>query len=281
MQSIQVRHCTNPEDVRHYDVDRLRREYVVEDLFVPGEIRGVYTHEDRIVIGGAVPAPGAPLRLPAWDELRAEHFCDRREVAVVNIGGDGTVRVDGTVYQVGHRDAVYVGRGAREVDFEAGSDGAEPAVFYFFSALAHTGHPTTLVRRADAARVDTGDARTANRRQVERYVHEGGTRSAQIVMGITSLEPGSVWNTMPPHTHDRRTEIYLYFGLPEEDRIMHLLGRPTDTRHLVVANRQAVISPSWSLHSGVGTTNYAFVWAMAGENQSFEDMDHVQPSDLR
>ncbi len=233
------------------------------------------THHDRIVLAGARPVSG-PLTLPTWPELRSEFFLERREAGIVNVGGPGTVTVDGTKFELTTGACLYAGRGARDVVFE-GTD----AAFYVFSAAAHTDFPTTLVQPGEGNRLELGDQQTANRRTIDQYIHADGVQSCQIVLGVTTLHSGSTWNTMPAHTHDRRTECYLYFGLPEADRIVHLLGEPDETRHLLVADRQAVISPSWSIHSGVGTSAYSFVWAMAGENQAFADMDGVDVKDLR
>ncbi|MFF2371658.1 5-dehydro-4-deoxy-D-glucuronate isomerase [Agromyces sp. NPDC058110] len=271
---MQIRHASHPDDVAGLDKSALRERFVADALFVPGEQVLVYTHEDRMVIGGVVPLAGAPIELEAPDALRSERFCDRRELAVVQIGTRGTVTVDGVEYTLEHRDVLYVGQGSRSVTFAVGADGEE-AAFYLASALSFSGYPTTLVRLQDSLTTQTGDAATANRRTVHKHIHTDGVRSDQLVLGITSLESGSVWNSMPPHTHDRRTEIYLYFGLPEGHRIQHVMGEPDDTRTLVLQDRDAVISPSWSVHFGSGTTNYAFVWVMAGENQAFTDMDQI------
>lgn len=274
-QDLEVRHATHPDQVRGFDTAALRGAYLVEDLFAPDTITAVLTHHDRIVLAGARPA-GGPLTLGTWPEVRSEFFLERREAGIVNVGGPGTVTVDGTKFELTTGACLYAGRGARDVVFE----GSE-AAFYIFSAAAHTDFPTTLVQPGEGNRLELGDQQTANRRTIDQYIHADGVRSCQIVLGVTTLHPGSTWNTMPAHTHDRRTECYLYFGLPESERIVHLLGEPDETRHLLVADRQAVISPSWSIHSGVGTSAYSFVWAMAGENQAFGDMDGVDVKDLR
>jgi 4-deoxy-L-threo-5-hexosulose-uronate ketol-isomerase len=274
-QPLQVRHATHPDQVRTFDTAALRETYLVDDLFTPDSVTAVLTHHDRIVLAGARPASG-PLALPTWPELRSEFFLERREAGIVNVGGPGTVTVDGTKFELTTGACLYAGRGARDVVFE-GSD----AAFYVFSAAAHTSYPTTLIQPGEGNRLELGDQQTANRRTIDQYIHADGVQSCQIVLGVTTLHSGSTWNTMPAHTHDRRTECYLYFGLPEADRIVHLLGEPDETRHLLVADRQAVISPSWSIHSGVGTSAYSFVWAMAGENQAFADMDGVAVQDLR
>ena len=272
---LQVRHATHPAQVPGFDTTALRSHYLADDLFTPDTITAVLTHHDRIVLAGARPARG-PLTLGTWPELRSEYFLERREAGIVNVGEPGTVTADGTKYELPTGACLYVGRGVREVVF----DGPD-AAFYLFSAPAHTDFPTALVNPGEGNRLELGDQRTANRRTIDQYIHADGVRSCQIVLGVTTLHPGSTWNTMPAHTHDRRTECYLYFGLPESERIVHLLGEPDETRHLLVADRQAVISPSWSIHSGSGTSSYSFVWAMAGENQAFGDMDGVDVQDLR
>lgn len=276
------RYATSPDQLPLFDTADLREKYLVEDVFVPGEVTAVYTHHDRIVLGGAVPA-GAELPLPTFDELRSEYFLANRELGIVNVGGTGTVTVDGETYTLPNGACLYVGRGSRDIVFaDAPAEGESVgAQLYLFSAPAHTTYPTQLVLKGQGTVRELGDQLTSNRRTLNQYIHENGIRSCQIVMGVTELHPGSMWNTMPAHTHDRRTECYLYFDVPADARVIHLLGEPTETRHLVVADRQAVISPSWSLHSGVGTAAYSFVWAMAGENQSFDDMDPAPATALR
>jgi len=271
---MEQRYATSPEHVPGMDTEELRRRYLVEGLFVADETNAVYTHHDRVVLLGAKPVTG-PVALPTFPEIRSEFFLEHREAGIVNVGGAGTVTVDGTVYQLEHGSCLYVGRGAVDVTF-ASTDPtgqAGPGRFYVVSAPAHTAYPTTLVEAGTGNVRELGDALTSNRRTLNQYIHENGVRSCQVVMGVTTLHPGSMWNTMPAHTHDRRMEAYLYFDLPPEARIIHLMGEPSETRHLVVANEEATISPSWSVHSGVGTASYSFVWAMAGENQSFDDLD--------
>ncbi|MGW0891966.1 5-dehydro-4-deoxy-D-glucuronate isomerase [Saccharopolyspora sp. NPDC002578] len=273
---MENRHATHPDQVPGFDTDALRAHYLVPDLFAPGEIRTVHSHQDRVVLGGAVPGPGQVLELTAEPALRGEFFCERRELGVIALGGPGTVIADGTEHRLEHRDCAYVGVGTREVAFRG--DGTR---FYLVSAPAHAAHPTRVARHADTEPARLGAQATANVRELRKYVHTAGIASDQLVMGVTELAEGSVWNTMPAHTHDRRTECYLYFDLPAEHRVLHLLGEPGETRHLVVGDEQAVVSPSWSVHSGAGTHRYGFVWAMAGENQSFDDMDHVAVAELR
>ncbi|AHH93717.1 5-dehydro-4-deoxy-D-glucuronate isomerase [Kutzneria viridogrisea] len=275
---MQVRHQTHPSQVSGLDTAALRDHYLVEDLFRAGEVRTVYTHADRIVLGGAAPVPGTPLPLAVEAELRSTSFCERRELAVVAVRGSGRVVVDGESYELGLRDCLYVGRGAVDVVFHAEEDQTH---FYLFSTPAHANFPTTVARFAEVDVVRLGEQSTANVREIRKFVHLDGIGSSQLVLGMTTLAEGSVWNTMPPHTHDRRTECYLYFDLPEQHRVVHLLGEPEQTRHVVLSNEQAVISPSWSIHSGAGTHSYSFVWAMAGENQAYDDMDPVDVTDLR
>jgi 4-deoxy-L-threo-5-hexosulose-uronate ketol-isomerase len=270
---MEIRHATHPSQVSGFATADLRGHYLVEDLFPADRVRLVYSHQDRTVVGGV--APSSPVRLESPDPLRSEHFCERRELGIVNVGAAAPVTVDGTAYDLAHRDCLYVGRGARDVVFGPGG------AFYLISAPAHASYPTTLSRLADLTGNRLGGAEGSNDRTIYKHIHADGVLSSQLVLGVTVLEPGSMWNTMPCHTHDRRTEIYLYFDLPSDQRVVHLMGRPDQTRNLIVSDRQAVISPSWSVHCGFGTASYTFVWAMAGENQAFEDMDPVAVTDLR
>jgi 4-deoxy-L-threo-5-hexosulose-uronate ketol-isomerase len=275
---MQLRHSTNPAQIRSFDTAALRANYLVADLFADDEFRATYTHEDRIVLGGARPVQTS-ITLGTFDLLRTDTFFENREAGIVNVGGAGTITVDGTAYALAPGSCLYIGRGVVEVVFES-ADAAAPASFYLFSATAHTTYPTTLVDAGQGTVRELGDPTTSNERTINQYIHANGVQSCQVVMGVTVLSTGSMWNTMPAHTHDRRTECYLYFDLAAEHRVIHLMGEPTESRHLVVANNEAIISPSWSLHSGFGTGSYSFVWAMAGENKSFDDMDHVQPAGL-
>jgi 4-deoxy-L-threo-5-hexosulose-uronate ketol-isomerase len=259
--------------------DELRAHFLVSDLFRPGAVTLRAVDLDRVVLGGAVPTD-APLALPVLEYLRADYFCERREVGVLNVGGPGTVTVDGTAHPLARLDVLYVGRGSREVTF-ASDDAARPARFYLVSYPAHAEHPTTRVTPADADVLELGSAETANRRRVNRYIHQKGARSAQLVMGVTVLEPGSVWNTMPAHTHARRSEVYLYFDLPADAVVLHLMGEPTATRTLVARDGEVALSPGWSVHAGCGTRAYAFCWAMGGENQDYADMQAVGMEELR
>jgi 4-deoxy-L-threo-5-hexosulose-uronate ketol-isomerase len=279
---MQQRYATSPENLPGMDTAELRQRYLVQDLFVDDEVGCVYTHHDRIVLAGVSPVTKS-LELETFPEIRSDFFFEHREGGIVNVGGPGTVTVDGTAYPMTHGSCLYIGRGARVVVLAssdaAGAQGA--ARFYLISAPAHTDFPTTLVEAGQGNVRELGDPLTSNRRTLNQYIHENGVRSCQVVMGVTTLHAGSMWNTMPAHTHDRRTECYLYFDLPDDARVVHLMGEAAETRHLVVANREAVISPSWSVHSGVGSASYSFVWAMAGENQSFDDMDGFAIADMR
>ena len=275
---MELRTASSPRDVKHYDTQRLREEFLIDDLFKADDVKLVYSHIDRIITGSAVPVNGT-LTLAAGDELRAEYFLQRRELGVINIGGEGTVTVDGQVYTLRHRDGLYVGRGCKDIVF-ASSDPAKPAKFYLNSCPAHTAYPTVYIRPEDCVRQELGSLETANHRTICKYILPGQVQSCQLVMGMTKLEPGSVWNTMPCHTHDRRMEVYLYLDMGENDVVFHMMGEPQETRHIIMHNEEAVISPSWSIHSGVGTRAYSFIWAMCGENQEFTDMDHIETKDL-
>ncbi|TDD64557.1 5-dehydro-4-deoxy-D-glucuronate isomerase [Jiangella aurantiaca] len=267
---MEVRQATAPASAETATTAELRGRYLVDDLFADGEVRAVYTHEDRMVLAGAVPAGTGPLALPTPDQLRAEHFLERRELGVVNVGGPGEVLVDDEPHALGTLDGAYVGRG-RRVAFRG--DGAR---FYLVSAGAHADHGVAVFRRDEVEPVELGDQRGASVRRLYRYVWgPGGHPSCQLQLGVTVIAEGSVWNTMPPHRHDRRTEVYLYTQLADDARVLHVLGEPGRTRHLWVRDGEAVISPSWSVHAGAGTGPYAFVWAMAGENTDYGDLDPV------
>jgi 4-deoxy-L-threo-5-hexosulose-uronate ketol-isomerase len=274
---MEIRHPSHPDLVRNLDTEGLRAHYLVEGLFPAGGVRAVYSHHDRVVVAGVAPAAGSPVPLPSFDPLRSAYFFERREAGVVNVGGTGSVTLDGEEHKLAHRDCLYVGRGVRDVVFSSAGD----ARFYLVSTPAHAVHPSRVARLEETAGVRLGGPDGANDRTIHKYIHVEGIRSCQLVLGVTVLRPGSMWNTMPCHTHDRRTEVYLYFDVPAEHRVVHLMGRPSETRNIIVGNEQAVISPSWSVHCGFGTASYAFVWAMAGENQAFDDMDQVAIRDLR
>lgn len=280
---MEVRPGANPVDVKTYDTARLRHDFLVQDLFNANEIKTVYSQIDRIIIGAAMPV-GKVLKLEAGDELRAKYFLERREMGIINIGGKGTVTVDGKPYDFKYRDGMYIGMGAKEITF-ASADESEPAKFYFNSAPAHMTYPTVFIDPdkdiLPQNKLELGTLEDANHRILRKYILPGQVESCQLEMGITSLEPGSVWNTMPCHTHDRRMEVYLYFEVPETAAVFHYMGEPTETRHIIMHNEEAVISPSWSIHSASATHAYSFIWGMVGENQDFDDMDGVDIKDLR
>jgi 4-deoxy-L-threo-5-hexosulose-uronate ketol-isomerase len=274
MLSVTTRHAVDPETARHFDTEELRHHFHLGNVFAPGEIRLVYTHYDRMIVGGAVPDDGA-LTLDHVAECGTPSVLDRREMVVVNIGGDGTVSAAGEDHAMTRGDMLYLGMGAGPVSF------AGAGRFYVLSAPAHATHPTRLIRIAEAATVTLGSAEAANARTIYQFVHPDVMKSCQIVVGLTRLEPGSIWNTMPAHVHDRRSEAYLYIDLPEGARAIHLMGEPDQTRHMVLANEEGAISPPWSIHAGAGTSAYTFIWAMAGDNVDYKDVDMVAMEDLR
>ncbi|SCJ02138.1 4-deoxy-L-threo-5-hexosulose-uronate ketol-isomerase [uncultured Clostridium sp.] len=275
---MEVRTASSEKDVKHYTTERLREEFLIGDLFVGDNIKMVYSHIDRIIVGAAVPVNN--IKLEAGRELRANYFLERRELGVINIGGNGSIIVDGKRYDLDYKDGIYIGMGSKEIEF-CSDDKNNPAKFYFNSAPAHKEYPTVLIKPEDCIIEELGSLEEGNRRIIRKYILPGQVESCQLVMGMTQLKPGSVWNTMPCHTHDRRMEVYLYFEMLEEQCVMHFMGEPTETRHIVVKNEEAVISPSWSIHSGVGTRAYTFIWGMVGENQEFTDMDGVAIRDLK
>jgi 4-deoxy-L-threo-5-hexosulose-uronate ketol-isomerase len=256
----------------------LRDGFLVADLFQSGKISLIYMDLDRTIVGSAVPTD-APLQLPADDELKSSYFTERRELGILNIGGPGRITADSTQFELQRLDALYLGRGNEHIEFSS-LNALDPAEFYLLSYPAHVTHPAQLIRSANLDRTKLGAAENANLREITKLIHMEGARSCQLVMGFTQLAAGSVWNTMPPHTHMRRSEVYLYFGLGPADRILHLMGPPSETRSLVVSNKQVVISPGWSIHAGVGTSNYTFCWGMGGENQDYSDMDRVAVAEL-
>lgn len=275
---MEIRNAASPKDVKHYTTDRLREEFLIQELFVADKITAVYSHIDRIITGAAVPVN--TLKLTAGDEIRAEYFLQRREMGIINIGGKGTVTIDGTAYELEYKDGLYIGMGSKDITFDS-ADKENPAKFYYNSAPAHKTYPTVLIKPENCVNVELGSLETSNHRVICKYILPGQVESCQLVMGMTSLKPGSVWNTMPCHTHDRRMEVYLYFEMPEDALVFHYMGEPTETRHIVMRNEEAVISPSWSIHSGSGTRAYTFIWGMVGENQDFDDMDPVAMKDIR
>lgn len=278
---MQTRQSIHSDHAKQLDTEGLRREFLIEEVFSPNKLTMTYSHIDRIVFGGIMPVDSL---LTFSNELGKSfgvtYFLERRELGLINIGGAGVITVDGTSYEVGKAEALYVGKGARDVSFKS-VDSAHPAKFYYNSAPAHTTYPTRKITQDQASPETLGDASTSNRRTIYKYLVPNVLPTCQLVMGMTQLEEGSLWNTMPCHTHERRMEVYFYFNMKEDAAVFHMMGKPDETRHLLVHNEQAIISPSWSIHAGVGTQAYTFIWGMVGENQVFSDMDHVAVRDLR
>ncbi len=277
---MEMRYPLSPENVKHLSTEELRREFLIETLFVPGQIMMVYSHIDRIITGGACPVDQAITLSADPKELGADFFLQRREMGVVNVGGPGTVTADGSAYTMEKLDGLYIGMGTQNVQF-ASADPAQPAHFYFSSTPAHQAYPTAHIPISTAAPTHLGALSNSNERTIYKYIHPDGVKSCQLVMGVTILDPNNMWNTMPAHTHARRMEVYFYFDVADNNVVFHLMGQPDETRHLVIRNEQAAISPSWSIHSGMGTGNYTFIWSMAGENQTFSDMDAVSMAELK
>ena len=278
LSKMEVRQASNAKDVKHYTTERLREEFHIANLFTKDNIRMVYSHIDRIITAGLMPVR-ATLKLEAGKELAADYFLQRREMGCINIGGKGIITVDGVEYEMNPRDGMYIGMGNKDITFRS-CDENDPAKFYVSSCPAHTTYPTVKIDITKAKKVPCGSLEECNKRVINQYIHPEVMKSCQLAMGLTQLEPGSSWNTMPCHTHDRRMEVYLYLDMGENDVVFHMMGEPQETRHIIMHNEEAVISPSWSIHSGVGTRNYSFIWAMCGENQEFTDMDHIQTKDL-
>ena len=276
---MEIRYASSNKDSKNYDTKRLREEYLIENLFIENEIKLVYSHIDRIIIGGIFPIT-EKIKLKGGKELGSNFFLERRELGVINIGGSGIIILDDEEFSLNNKDTIYVGLGIKEVFFKS-LDIKNPAKFYLNSAPAHCKYPTALITLEKARKVKMGDISTSNKRIINQYIHPDVCKSCQLVMGMTVLEDGSVWNSMPAHTHDRRMEVYFYFDMNENTRIFHFMGEPNETRHIIMKNEEAVISPSWSIHSGAGTASYTFIWGMVGENQTFTDMDHIEMKDLR
>ena len=280
---MDIRYSCNQRDFRRYTTEETRKEFLIENLFVADQVIATYSHVDRMVTLGIMPVQetvSIDKGIDVWTNFGTHFFLERRECGMFNVGGAGTVTVDGKVYELGYKDCLYVTRGAKEVTF-ASDHPAQPAKFYIVSAPAHTSYETRLIRIADAAKKPCGAAETSNKRVINQFIHPDVLKTCQLSMGMTVLEPGSVWNTMPAHTHERRMEVYFYFEVPENEVVFHFMGEGTETRHIVMQNEQAVISPSWSIHAGAGTSNYTFIWAMGGENQAFDDMDGIPTTELR
>lgn len=278
-EGMEVRDASNAKDVRFYTTDRLREEFHIANLFTKDNIRMIYSHTDRIIVIGMMPIK-LELKLEAGKELAADYFLERRELGCINIGGKGIITVDGETYEMNPRDGIYVGKGHRDLKFKS-VDEKNPAKFYITSCPAHTEYPTVKIDITKARKVPCGSVEDCNKRVINQYIHPEVMKSCQLAMGLTQLEVGSNWNTMPCHTHDRRMEVYLYLDMGPNDAVFHMMGEPKETRHIIMHNEEAVISPSWSIHSGVGTKNYSFIWAMCGENQEFTDMDHIETKELR
>lgn len=274
-----MQYLPDKERTKRLTTEEVRKHFLVQDLFREGAVTLRMASIDRVVVGGIVPT-SEPLRLEATDELASETFTERREVGILNIGGRGAIVVDGVRYDMAHLDGLYVGRGSGDVELTS-EDSGKPAAFYLVSYPAHTDHPTKHIKRNDADETMLGSAEKASLRKLRKYIRPGGVESAQLVMGITEVQEGSVWNTMPAHTHERRTEVYMYFDLAGDDVVFHLMGEPTETLSIVVRNREAVLSPGWSIHAGAGTGRYTFCWAMGGENQDFDDMQFAEMQTIR
>jgi 4-deoxy-L-threo-5-hexosulose-uronate ketol-isomerase len=275
---MEIRNAIHPRDFKTYTTEEIRKEFLVQHLFIPGEAKLVYSYYDRMIVGGV--CPNKALKLEASKEIGAEYLLAGREMGLINVASQGTVTIDGTAYALGRYDGLYVGMGAKEIIFSS-EDNDNPAHFYLLSGPAHMAYPTTRIGINDAEKTLLGSAGESNIRTINKYIHPDGVKSCQLVMGMTVLESGSVWNTMPCHTHERRMEVYFYFNLADDAVLFHLMGEPNETRLVVVRNEEAVLSPSWSIHAGVGTSNYTFIWGMVGENQTFTDMDAVAMGDLR
>ena len=280
---MDIRYSCGPKDFQRYNTEETRKEFLIEKLFTPDEVNAVYSHVDRMVTLGVMPVNetvSIDKGIDIWHNFGTNYFLERRECGMFNVGGAGSVTVDGTVYELGYKDCLYITKGAREVLFSSRSADA-PAKFYIVSAPAHTSYENRLIKIADAAKKPCGAAETSNKRVINQFIHPDVLKTCQLSMGMTVLEQGSVWNTMPAHTHERRMEVYFYFEVPEDNVVFHFMGQGDQTRHIVMQNEQAVISPSWSIHAGAGTSNYTFIWAMGGENQAFDDMDTIPTTQLR
>jgi 4-deoxy-L-threo-5-hexosulose-uronate ketol-isomerase len=276
---MEIRFQNSPKEVKSMSTEELRANFLVQNLMQANTLHLVYSHYDRVIIGGVKPIHQV-VELPNEAELRADYFLQRRELGIINVGGAGIVEADGISFHLNKLDALYLGKGTQKVNFSNSSDD-QPADFFLMSAPAHQTYPNRKMTKEEASPVNLGEVATANKRTIYKYIHQDGIQSCQLVMGLTVLAEGSVWNSVPPHTHTRRMEVYFYFDLPEQHRVFHLMGEPTETRHIVMANHEAVISAPWSVHCGPGTTNYGFIWAMAGENYTFTDMDPVAIADMR
>jgi 4-deoxy-L-threo-5-hexosulose-uronate ketol-isomerase len=276
---MRVIHSVHPDDFKAYQTALIRERFLIAKQVQPNQLNCTYTHYDRMIVGFANPV-NKQLELPNYPNLRAECFLERREIGIINVAGDGTITADGQSFEVKKLDCLYIGKGVKRVTFSSKNE-AQPAVFYMLSCPAHATHPTILLTHADAVKVTLGSAATANHRTINKYIHLEGIKSCQLVMGLTILHEGSVWNTMPPHVHDRRMEAYFYFDVPEGQKIFHYMGEGEETRHITMDNYDAVVSPPWSIHAGSGTASYSFIWGMAGENLDYTDMDPIAIPDIK
>ncbi len=280
---MDIRYSANQKDFKRYTTEEIRKEFLIQNLYQADEVVAVYSHVDRMVTLGCMPVNevvSIDKGIDVWANFGTSYFLERREIGIFNIGGAGSITVDGTVYQLNYKDCLYITRGAKEVLF-ASAEAANPAKFYMVSAPAHCSYETRLITIDQAAKRPCGDPSTANARVINQFIHPDVLKTCQLSMGMTSLQQGSVWNTMPAHTHERRMEVYMYFEVPEDQVVFHMMGEGDETRHIVMHSEEAVISPSWSIHSGAGTSNYTFIWAMGGENQAFDDMDTISTPELR
>lgn len=276
---LDIRYANHPKDAKHYTTEEVRENYLIEEVFLPDEVAFTYSHVDRIIAGGVMPVKES-VKLGATKELGVDFFLERREMGIINVGEQGIITLDGEEYELGNKDGLYIGMGVKEVLFQS-KDFLSPAKFYINSAPAHASYPTVKIEIKNANPLCLGKKESLNKRTIYQYVHPAVCKSCQLVMGLTVLEAGSVWNTMPAHTHERRMEVYFYFDMEKETRVFHFMGQPQETRHVIMKNEEAIISPSWSIHSGVGTGKYTFIWGMVGENQTFDDMDHISMNELR
>ena len=276
---MEIRFQNSPAETARMNSEELRKNFLLQQLMVDDEVKLVYSHYDRMIVGGAKPV-NKTVVLETDAELRADYFLERRELGIINVGGDGSIEANGETFSLSKLDALYIGKGIKDVRFSS-KDKSNPAIFYLLSAPAHKEYPIKKCSKEEAMPTTIGDAATSNRRTIYKYIHAEGIQSCQLVMGLTILETGSVWNTMPAHTHTRRMEAYFYFDVAEDQRVFHLMGQPQETRHLLVANHEAVLSPPWSIHSGCGTASYGFIWGMAGENYNYTDMDPAPLKELR
>ena len=280
---MDIRYSVNQRDFKRYTTEEVRGEFLIENLYKKDEVVAVYSHVDRMVTLGCMPVNetvSISKGIDVWANFGTDYFLERREIGIFNIGGAGKIKADGEVFEMGYKDCLYITKGTKEVTFESNSP-ENPAKYYMVSAPAHTSYKTTFISIEKAAKKPLGSMETSNKRVINQFIHPDVLQTCQLSMGMTVLEPGSVWNTMPAHTHERRMEIYMYFEVPENQVVFHMMGEGQETRHIVMQNEQAIISPSWSIHSGAGTSNYTFIWAMGGENQAFDDMDNIATTDLR